>query len=138
MDLHKPCLLDCRIDGETLKSIASHWPPQRWQEYEPLFTYCRDNGVRIVACGTLLEVSRTVQAEVCFFWAKFISICTSKSSGGIHNVPGHLVSDVKWRSHWYASSGYWCKPCYIWVKGDWATSKNFKEDTNEKSCCYLT
>ncbi|XP_028099042.1 uncharacterized protein LOC114298624 isoform X2 [Camellia sinensis] len=55
MDLHKPCLLDCRIDGETLKSIASHWPPQRWQEYEPLFTYCRDNGVRIVACGTLLE-----------------------------------------------------------------------------------
>ncbi|THF98350.1 hypothetical protein TEA_022588 [Camellia sinensis var. sinensis] len=55
--------LAAKIDGETLKSIASHWPPQRWQEYEPLFTYCRDNGVRIVACGTLLEVSRTVQAE---------------------------------------------------------------------------
>ncbi|KAL7246444.1 hypothetical protein ACSBR2_001529 [Camellia fascicularis] len=52
-----------RIDGETLKSFASHWPPQRWQEYEPLLTYCRDNGVRIVACGTPLEVSRTVQAE---------------------------------------------------------------------------
>ena len=45
-----------RIDGETLKSYASHWPPQRWQEYEPLLSYCRDNGVRLVACGTPLEV----------------------------------------------------------------------------------
>ncbi|KAF5959124.1 hypothetical protein HYC85_000333 [Camellia sinensis] len=48
---------------ETLKSFASHWPPQRWQEYEPLLTYCRDNGVGLVACGTPLEVLRTVQAE---------------------------------------------------------------------------
>ena len=52
----KPSLLDCRIDGETLKSFASHWPPQRWQEYEPLLSYCRDNGIRIVACGIPLEV----------------------------------------------------------------------------------
>ncbi|KAJ9160401.1 hypothetical protein P3X46_025805 [Hevea brasiliensis] len=51
------------IDGETLKSYLSHWPPQRWQEYEPLLSYCRDNGVRIVACGTPLKVIRTVQAE---------------------------------------------------------------------------
>ncbi|WKA00702.1 hypothetical protein VitviT2T_019038 [Vitis vinifera] len=55
--------MDYRIDGETLKSYASHWPPQRWQEYEPLLSYCRDNGVRLVACGTPLEVLRTVQAE---------------------------------------------------------------------------
>ncbi|XP_059666806.1 protein RETICULATA-RELATED 5, chloroplastic-like [Cornus florida] len=55
--------MDKRINGETLKSFASHWPPQRWQEYEPLLSYCRDNGVRLVACGTPLEVLRTVQAE---------------------------------------------------------------------------
>lgn len=55
--------IDKRIDGETLKSFASHWPPQRWQEYEPLLSYCRDNGVRLIACGTPLEVLRTVQAE---------------------------------------------------------------------------
>ncbi|KAK2982457.1 hypothetical protein RJ640_026300 [Escallonia rubra] len=51
------------INGETLKSLVSHWPPQRWQEYEPLLSYCRDNTVRLVACGTPLEVLRTVQAE---------------------------------------------------------------------------
>lgn len=55
--------IDKRIDGETLKSYVSHWPPQRWQEYEPLLSYCRDDGVRLVACGTPLEVLRTVQAE---------------------------------------------------------------------------
>ncbi|KAL0402960.1 UNVERIFIED_CONTAM: protein RETICULATA-RELATED 6, chloroplastic [Sesamum radiatum] len=42
---------DKRIDGEALKSFVTHWPPQRWQEYEPLLTYCRDNGIRLVACG---------------------------------------------------------------------------------------
>ena len=52
----KPSLLDCRIDGETLKSFASHWPSQSWQEYEPLLSYCRDKGIRLVACGTPLEV----------------------------------------------------------------------------------
>ncbi|KAL6123505.1 hypothetical protein ACLB2K_076027 [Fragaria x ananassa] len=51
------------IDGEALKSYTSHWPPQRWQEYEPLLSYCRDNGVRLVACGTPLAVLRTVQVE---------------------------------------------------------------------------
>ncbi|KAI3860757.1 hypothetical protein MKW92_026123 [Papaver armeniacum] len=55
--------MDKSIDGETLKSYASHWPPERWQEYEPLLSYCRDNGVRLVACGTPLEVLRTVQAD---------------------------------------------------------------------------
>ncbi|XP_074287160.1 protein RETICULATA-RELATED 5, chloroplastic-like [Silene latifolia] len=55
--------IDGRIDGVTLKSYTSHWPPERWQEYEPLLTWCRDNGVRLVACGTPLEVLRTVQAE---------------------------------------------------------------------------
>uniref|UniRef100_A0A1D1Z770 Cyclin-dependent kinase inhibitor 4 n=1 Tax=Anthurium amnicola TaxID=1678845 RepID=A0A1D1Z770_9ARAE len=52
-----------RIDGEGLKSYTSHWPPQLWLEYEPLLNYCRDNGVRLVACGTPLEVLRTVRAE---------------------------------------------------------------------------
>lgn len=55
--------MDKRIDGETLKSYASHWPPQRWQEYQPLLSYCRDNGIQLVACGTPLKVLRTVQAE---------------------------------------------------------------------------
>ncbi|KAF8397187.1 hypothetical protein HHK36_016094 [Tetracentron sinense] len=55
--------VDKRIDGDTLRSYTSHWPPQRWQEYEPLLSYCRDNGVRLVACGTPLEVLRTVRAE---------------------------------------------------------------------------
>ncbi|XP_055832884.1 protein RETICULATA-RELATED 5, chloroplastic [Solanum dulcamara] len=52
-----------RIDGESLKSYVAHWPTQYWHEYEPLLTYCRDNGVRLVACGLPLEVLRTVQAE---------------------------------------------------------------------------
>ncbi|XP_028797650.1 protein RETICULATA-RELATED 5, chloroplastic-like [Neltuma alba] len=55
--------IDKKIDGETLKSYTLHWPPQRWQEYEPLFSYCRDNEIRLVACGTPPEVLRTVQAE---------------------------------------------------------------------------
>ncbi|KAF9594702.1 hypothetical protein IFM89_034487 [Coptis chinensis] len=55
--------MDKRIDGNTLKTSVSHWPDQRWQEYEPLLSYCRDNGVRLVACGTPLEVLRTVKAE---------------------------------------------------------------------------
>ncbi|ONK77127.1 uncharacterized protein A4U43_C02F3370 [Asparagus officinalis] len=55
--------VDGRIDGGTLRSYTSHWPAQRWQEYEPLLNYCRDNGVKLVACGTPLEVLRTVQAE---------------------------------------------------------------------------
>ncbi|OMP12110.1 hypothetical protein CCACVL1_00126 [Corchorus capsularis] len=52
-----------RIDGEELKSYVPHWPAQRWQEYEPLLNYCRDNEIRLVACGTPLKILRTVQAE---------------------------------------------------------------------------
>ncbi|KAJ0102816.1 hypothetical protein Patl1_06700 [Pistacia atlantica] len=58
--------IDKRMDGEKLKSYASHLPPQLWQEYEPLLNFCRDNGVYLVACGTPLKVVmvlRTVQAE---------------------------------------------------------------------------
>ncbi|CAH2058626.1 unnamed protein product [Thlaspi arvense] len=55
--------IDKRMDGETLKSYVSHWPAQRWQEYEPLLSYCRDNAVKLIACGTPLKVLRTVQAE---------------------------------------------------------------------------
>ncbi|KAL3521268.1 hypothetical protein ACH5RR_019417 [Cinchona calisaya] len=55
--------MDQKIDGETLKSFVPHWPPERWQEYEPLISYCRDNGVQLVACGTPFEVLRAVQAE---------------------------------------------------------------------------
>ncbi|KAL2333461.1 hypothetical protein Fmac_014674 [Flemingia macrophylla] len=55
--------MDKKIDGETLKSYTIHWPPQRWQEYEPILSYCRENGIRIVACGTPLKILRTVQAE---------------------------------------------------------------------------
>jgi uncharacterized iron-regulated protein len=45
-----------RIDGNNLRLYTSHWAPERWQEYEPLLNYCRDNGVKLVACGTPLEV----------------------------------------------------------------------------------
>lgn len=55
--------IDKRTDGEKLKSLMKHWPPQRWQEYEPLLSYCRENEIRIVACGTPLKILRTVQAE---------------------------------------------------------------------------
>ncbi|KAK7311177.1 hypothetical protein RJT34_09142 [Clitoria ternatea] len=55
--------MDKKIDGETLKSYTLHWPPQRWQEYEPILSYCRENGIRLVACGIPLKILRTVQAE---------------------------------------------------------------------------
>lgn len=55
--------IDQRIDGDSLKSYVSNWPPQRWQEYQPLLSYCRDNAIRLVAIGTPLNVVRTVQAE---------------------------------------------------------------------------
>ncbi|CAH8265433.1 unnamed protein product [Arabidopsis lyrata] len=55
--------MDKRMDGDVLKSYVSHWPVQRWQEYEPLLSYCRDNAVKLIACGTPLKVLRTVQAE---------------------------------------------------------------------------
>lgn len=55
--------MDGRIGEEILKYYTQHWPPESWQEYSPLLSYCRDNGVRLVACGTPLEVLRTVQAE---------------------------------------------------------------------------
>ncbi|GAA0183245.1 hypothetical protein LIER_30696 [Lithospermum erythrorhizon] len=51
------------INGEVLKMFVSHWAPERWQEYEPLLNYCRDNGVHLVACGIPLEVLRTIQSE---------------------------------------------------------------------------
>ncbi|KAL0282229.1 UNVERIFIED_CONTAM: protein RETICULATA-RELATED 5, chloroplastic [Sesamum angustifolium] len=54
--------MEKRIDADTLKSCVTHWPPERWQEYEPLLTYCQENGIRLVACGVPLEVLRTVQA----------------------------------------------------------------------------
>ncbi|KAL0321802.1 UNVERIFIED_CONTAM: protein RETICULATA-RELATED 6, chloroplastic [Sesamum calycinum] len=54
--------MEKRIDADTLKSFVTHWPPERWQEYEPLLTYCQENGIRLVACGVPLEVLRTVQA----------------------------------------------------------------------------
>ncbi|XP_027190424.1 protein RETICULATA-RELATED 5, chloroplastic isoform X1 [Cicer arietinum] len=55
--------MDKKIDGETLKSYMVHWPPERWQEYEPILSYCCENGIHLVACGTPLKILRTVQAE---------------------------------------------------------------------------
>ncbi|KAG8085910.1 hypothetical protein GUJ93_ZPchr0010g8407 [Zizania palustris] len=54
--------MDGRIDGSILKLYTLHWPQERWQEYEPLLNYCRDTRIKLVACGTPLEVKRTVQA----------------------------------------------------------------------------
>ncbi|KAL8535373.1 hypothetical protein ACS0TY_011136 [Phlomoides rotata] len=50
-------------EGSLLKSLLTHWPPERWQEYQPLLNYCRDNQIRLIACGLPLEVLRRVQAE---------------------------------------------------------------------------
>uniref|UniRef100_A0A0E0DSU9 PX domain-containing protein n=1 Tax=Oryza meridionalis TaxID=40149 RepID=A0A0E0DSU9_9ORYZ len=55
--------MDGRIDGSILKLYTLHWPQDRWEEYEPLLNYCRDNGIKLIACGTPLEVKRTVQAD---------------------------------------------------------------------------
>ena len=48
------CIMQNR--WHTLRLYTSHWAPERWQEYEPLLNYCRDNGIKLVACGTPLEV----------------------------------------------------------------------------------
>lgn len=56
-----------RIDGETLKTFVTHWPPQRWQEYEPLLNYCRDNEVRLVACGMPIEVLHISMGHIYIF-----------------------------------------------------------------------
>ncbi|KAL0307583.1 UNVERIFIED_CONTAM: protein RETICULATA-RELATED 6, chloroplastic [Sesamum calycinum] len=45
-----------------LKIFCNTLAAERWQEYEPLLTYCQENGIRLVACGVPLEVLRTVQA----------------------------------------------------------------------------
>ncbi|CAL4908679.1 unnamed protein product [Urochloa decumbens] len=55
--------MDGRIDGKILKLYTSHWPQELWQQYEPLLNYCRDTGIKLIACGTPLEVKRTVQAD---------------------------------------------------------------------------
>ncbi|MQL99790.1 hypothetical protein Taro_032522 [Colocasia esculenta] len=56
--------MDRRITGDVLKKYTSHWPPQLWQEYEPLLIYCRDNGIRLIACGTPLEVTTLVGVDL--------------------------------------------------------------------------
>ncbi|CAL4894050.1 unnamed protein product [Urochloa decumbens] len=55
--------MDGRIDGKILKLYTSHWPQELWQQYEPLLNYCRDTGIKLIACGTPLEVKKTVQAD---------------------------------------------------------------------------
>ena len=45
-----------RIDGKILKLYTSHWSQELWQQYEPLLNYCRDTGIKLIACGTPLEV----------------------------------------------------------------------------------
>uniref|UniRef100_K3Z5A9 Haem-binding uptake Tiki superfamily ChaN domain-containing protein n=1 Tax=Setaria italica TaxID=4555 RepID=K3Z5A9_SETIT len=48
--------MDGRIDGRILKLYTSHWPQELWQQYEPLLNYCRDTGIKLIACGTPLEI----------------------------------------------------------------------------------
>ncbi|KXG22205.1 hypothetical protein SORBI_3009G171300 [Sorghum bicolor] len=55
--------MDGRIDGRILKLYTSHWSQDLWQQYEPLLNYCHDTGIKLIACGTPLEVKRTVQAD---------------------------------------------------------------------------
>lgn len=70
-----------------MKSYVSHWTAQRWQEYEPMLNYCRDNEVRLVACGTPLKVLLSGQYShsywefcfghpLCINYAIFLSVLT--------------------------------------------------------------
>ncbi|KAJ0975535.1 hypothetical protein J5N97_017500 [Dioscorea zingiberensis] len=51
-----------RIDSKSLRSYTLQATESKC-EYEPLLKYCRENEVKLVACGTPLEILRTVQAE---------------------------------------------------------------------------
>lgn len=52
-----------RLSDKQLRALVPHWPDERWNEYLPLLQYCRNNGVRLMAGGTPLEVLRVVQAK---------------------------------------------------------------------------
>ncbi|KAJ7531066.1 hypothetical protein O6H91_14G031200 [Diphasiastrum complanatum] len=52
-----------RLTDDELKALVTSWPTGRWQEYEPILHYCRDNGVRLMACGTPPEILLAVQAK---------------------------------------------------------------------------
>ncbi|KAI5069476.1 hypothetical protein GOP47_0015777 [Adiantum capillus-veneris] len=52
-----------RLSDKQLRALVPHWSDERWKEYLPLLQYCRNNGVRLMAGGTPLEVLRTVQAK---------------------------------------------------------------------------
>lgn len=56
-----------RARGVPLRPTAAarpvHGRQDLWQQYEPLLNYCRDTGIKLIACGTPLEVKRTVQAD---------------------------------------------------------------------------
>ncbi|EFJ19988.1 hypothetical protein SELMODRAFT_177305 [Selaginella moellendorffii] len=66
-----PCLLQGSLnqfmnkssDSADLKAQVLDWPEGRWEQYQPLLEYCRDNGVRLMACGAPPEVLRTVQTK---------------------------------------------------------------------------
>ncbi|KAJ7963906.1 protein RETICULATA-RELATED 5, chloroplastic-like [Quillaja saponaria] len=69
-NLRKRCIENDRKLSLALEAFPSHLQGQlnqymdkSWQEYEPLLSYCRDNEVRLIACGTPLKVLRTVQSE---------------------------------------------------------------------------
>lgn len=45
-----------KLTDEELKVFASHMPEDRWLEYLPILQFCKNKGVRLVACGAPLEV----------------------------------------------------------------------------------
>lgn len=47
----------CRLTDDELRLHVPLWPEDRWGQVLPLLKYCRDNGVRVLACGTPAEVS---------------------------------------------------------------------------------
>ncbi|GER46612.1 hypothetical protein STAS_23669 [Striga asiatica] len=105
--------MDKRIDFEALKSRVTHWPPQLWQEYEPLLTFCFDNGVRLIACGVPLEVLRTVQSEGVHALSKtnrseFAPPAGSGFISGFHSISKRpsLVKNLSSQSAPYGSKSY--------------------------------
>lgn len=52
-----------RLTDAQLRAYVFYWPEEMFQRYLPLLKYCRDNGVRLYACGVPSQILRTVLIE---------------------------------------------------------------------------
>lgn len=78
-----------------MRSYTAHWPPERWQEYEPLLGYCRDNEVRLVACGAPLEVLSFILDFLGIFSRAYLNgLAETPTSKAVPNA----VKTYQWRT----------------------------------------